>query len=230
MTDATNLQILICIVRGWKRTGIIIIAHTQNNMSQCSGACFHYGAVSSDQCFRTNSNYNDSYCRCFRPSVYISSKDLHRLGYISNEWVINFRNIFWCSLTDQSARVRDCKKISLLYSIVHAWVATERPSARRLYILVCSNQGICCTFSLSADFTPSARHENRNPRLGPCLVLLRVLSQLIFHVRLVTEDGGGAPVDDLINEYLDQMKMKDKIDGELIHGSYVQACVFNIGG
>lgn len=80
VTNATSLQILICIVRGWKRTGMIIIAHTQNNMFQCSGACFHNGAISSDQCSRTNSNDDDSYCRCFGPSVYIASKDLHRLN------------------------------------------------------------------------------------------------------------------------------------------------------
>lgn len=72
-----------------------------------------------------------------------------------------------------------------------------------------------------ADRTPSARHRSPNPRLRLCLVLLGVLSQLIFHVRLVTEDGGGAPVDDLISGYLEQMKRKDEVDGELVHGTNV---------
>lgn len=61
MSSATSLQILICIVREWERAGLIIIAHTQNNMPQCSGACFHNRAINSDQCFRTNSNDDDSY-------------------------------------------------------------------------------------------------------------------------------------------------------------------------
>lgn len=43
-------------------------------------------------------------------------------------------------------------------------------------------------------------------------------------------NGGGAPVDDLINEYLEQMKRKDKVDGELVHGAYVEACVLDVGG
>lgn len=61
MTGATSLQILICFVTGWKRAGMVIIAHTQHNMSECSGACFHNRAINSDQCFRTNSNDDDSY-------------------------------------------------------------------------------------------------------------------------------------------------------------------------
>lgn len=55
-------------------------------------------------------------------------------------------------------------------------------------------------------------------------------SQLIFHVCLVAEVGGGAPVDDLINEYLERMKREDEVDGELIRGTYVPACVLNVGG
>lgn len=81
MTDATSLQILLCIVRGWEKPGMAIIAHTRcDNVSECSGACFHSGAISAGQRFRTNSNDDDSYSRCFRPFEDISSKDLHRLA------------------------------------------------------------------------------------------------------------------------------------------------------
>lgn len=38
------------------------------------------------------------------------------------------------------------------------------------------------------------------------------------------------PVDDLINEYLEQMKRKDEVDGELAHGANVQARALDAGG
>lgn len=43
MTEATSLQTLMCIVRWWETAGMLIIAHTQNNMSQSNGACSHQG-------------------------------------------------------------------------------------------------------------------------------------------------------------------------------------------
>lgn len=94
MSDATSLQILICIVRGWEKPGVGMIAHTRcDSVSECSGACSQSGAISAGRRFRTNSNDDDSYSRCFRPFEDVSSKDLCRLGCISNEWLLNVRTV-----------------------------------------------------------------------------------------------------------------------------------------
>lgn len=206
---------------------MIIIAHTQcDNVSERSGACFHNGAISAGQCFRTNSNDDDSYSRCFRPFEDTSSKDLHRLGCISNEWLINFRT-FWTGTYFGAAFQTTVQESETVRADLFFIPFFMRGSPQNDHLFtVCilryvQIQKYAARSHCLADRTPSAWHRSRNPRLRLCLVLLGVLSRLIFHVRLVTEDGGGAPVDDLINEYLEQMKRKDKVDGELVHGTNV---------
>lgn len=231
MTDATGLQILICIFSGWKRTGMIIIAHTQNNMSQCNGACFHNGAISSDQCFRTNSNDDDSYCRCFTPSVQISSKDLGRLGNISNGGVIHFRtfsnwNIFWCSLTDASARVREYFPFFIPLFMDGSPQNNHLPTVSIFWYIKIKEYAVHSNFLQIVHCVTRAS----DPKFKA--VSCPLLSSFTAHVSCLFghRRRGGASVDDLINEYLEQMKRKDRVDGEVIHGTYVKACVLNVGG
>lgn len=134
------------------------------------------------------------------PDVFedLSSTDLHRLGCISNEWLIHFRT-FWTgtyfgAAFQTTVQESETGRADLFFIPFFMRGSSHNDHLLAVCILRCVQiQKYAARSHCLADRTPSAWHRSRNPRLRLCLVL-----------------GGGAPVDDLIAEHLEQMKRKDE--------------------